>query len=178
MSELSTVARPYARAVFDLASQEENYDQWSDALAMLASVVENEAIKGLVDDPFADKSRLSGLISAVCGDYLEEPGRNLVTILAENGRLNAAGEIASRYEALRAEAESVVEAHVESALPLDEPQLEKLAASLEKHFGKKVKLSSSVNEDLMGGVLIRAGDTVIDGSVRTKLEKLASTIRA
>ena len=154
MSESTTIARPYARAIFELANDSSDFDRWSDTLSMLASVTGNEAMKELVDDPFADKSRLAEIICAVCGDSLDEQGANMVKVLAEHGRLNVVQEIASRFEALRAEAESVVEAQVESPLPLDQAQLDKLAASLEKHFGKKVKLSSSINKDLMGGVLI------------------------
>ena len=178
MSELSTIARPYAKAIFDLASQDKSFDKWSDVLSLLTNIVADNAMKTLVEDPFSNKSMLADLIKGVCSDKVDQQGYNLVDTLIDNGRLNAAGAIASRFEELRAEAESLVEAEVESALPLDEAQLEKLSASLEKHFGKRVKLSPSVNEDLMGGILIRAGDTVIDGSVRTKLEKLASTIRA
>lgn len=178
MSELSTVARPYAKAVFDLADQDQNYDKWSEVLSLLTAIVEDDAMQDLVENPFVDKAKLSELIKGVCGDRVDEQAHNLLDTLIDNGRLNAISDIAMRYEILRADAEQLVEAHVESALPLDDAQLEKLVASLEKHFGKKVKLASSVNIDLMGGILIRAGDTVIDGSVRTKLEKLASTIRA
>jgi len=178
MSELSTIARPYAKAVFDLANQDGNLDKWSGVLTLLRDIVADDAMQTLVEDPFTDKAQLAELIKAVCADNIDQQGYNLVDTLIDNGRLNVVSAITSRFEELRAEAESMIEADVESALPLDEAQLDKLSASLEKHFGKKVKLSSSVNEDLMGGILIRAGDTVIDGSVRTKLEKLASTIRA
>ncbi len=178
MSEISTIARPYAKAVFDLANQDNSFDKWSDVLSLLSNIVADSAMQDLVQDPFADKTKLAELVKAVCADKIDEQGYNLVNTLIDNGRLNAVNAIAGRFEELRAEAESMIEANVESALPLDEVQLDKLAKSLEKHFGKKVKLTSCVNEDLMGGVLIRAGDTVIDGSVRTKLEKLASTIRA
>lgn len=178
MSELSTIARPYAKAVFELASQDGSFDQWSDTLALLGSVTADPAVQGLVDDPIVSKEKLSELVRAVCGEHISEQGYNFVDTMIDNGRLNAVAEIGQRYEALRAEAESMVEADVESALPLDQAQLDKLTVSLERHFGKKVKLTPSVNKDLMGGVLIRAGDTVIDGSVRTKLEKLASAIRA
>ena len=178
MSELSTIARPYAKAVFDLADQDKSYDKWSDVLSLLTNIVADDAMQSFVEDPFIDKSKLAELIKGVCADKVDEQAHNLVDTLIDNGRLNAVEDISARYEELRAQAESLVEAHVESALPLDDAQLGKLNASLEKHFGKKVKLDSSVNEDLMGGILIRAGDTVIDGSVRTKLEKLASTIRA
>lgn len=178
MSELRTIARPYAKAVFDLADQDQCYDKWSDVLLLLTNIVANDDMQSLVEDPFVDKSKLAELIKGVCADNVDEQAHNLVDTLIDNGRLNTIEAISARYEELRAQAESLVEAHVESALPLDDAQLEKLSTSLEKHFGKKVKLASSVNEDLMGGILIRAGDTVIDGSVRTKLEKLASTIRA
>ncbi len=178
MSELSTIARPYAKAVFDLADQDQSYDKWSDVLSLLTNIVADDTVQSLVDDPFVDKSKLAELIKGVCADRVDEQTHNLVDTLIDNGRLNAIGDISARFEELRAEAEQTVEAQVESALPLDDAQLEKLSASLEKHFGKKVKLATSVNEELMGGILIRAGDTVIDGSVRTKLEKLASTIRA
>lgn len=178
MSEISTIARPYAKAVFDLADQDKNYDKWSDALSLIGTIVADENVQSLVDDPFVDKARLADLIKGVCGDNVDDQARSLVDTLIDNGRLNAIDAISTRYEELRAEAESVVETQIESALPLDDAQLEKLNATLEKHFGRKVKLTTSVNEDLIGGILIRAGDTVIDGSVRTKLEKLASTIRA
>ena len=178
MSELSTVARPYAKAVFDLATEDSSFDKWSDVLSLLGNIVADDQVQTLVEDPFTDKTQLTDLIKAVCGDNVDQQGYNLVDTLIDNGRLNAVGAIATRFEELKAQAESLIEADVESALPLDDAQLEKLAISLEKHFGKKVKLTSSVNEELMGGILIRAGDTVIDGSVRTKLEKMASVIRA
>ena len=182
MSEISTIARPYAKAVFDLADEDKSYDKWSDVLSLISNIVADDTMQSLVEDPFVDKSKLAELIKGVCADKgaakVDQQAHNLVDTLIDNGRLNTIDAILARFEELRAEAESVVEAQVESALPLDDAQLEKLGASLEKHFGKKVKIATSVNEDLMGGILIRAGDTVIDGSVRTKLEKLASTIRA
>jgi len=178
MSELSTIARPYAKAVFDLAKENQSFDNWSQALSILKTVVADESLQTLIENPFVDKSKLSELIKGVCADKIDGQAQNLVDTLIDNGRLGTIDAITVRYEELRAEAESMIEAQVESALPLDAAQLEKLSASLEKHFGKKVKIESSINEDLMGGILIRAGDTVIDGSVRTKLEKLASTIRA
>ncbi len=176
MAEASTIARPYARAVFEKASEENRLSQWSAMLSLLAEAVGNDELAAVIASKQLDKSELAALIIDICGDGLDEEGRNLVRLLAENGRLQAVPEIAARYEALRAEAESTIDAELRSALPVDDSARQKLAEALGKRLGRKVNLNVTIDESLVGGAVIRAGDMVIDGSASGKLNKLAAAM--
>jgi len=175
MAERLTLARPYAEAVFKLAQAGNDLAGWSAVLHNLAAVASDPRMKDIIANPETDDEALFGLIVAIVGK-LEAQQENLVRVLMENDRLLLSPEIASLYEAQRAEAEASVDVQVASAIALDAKQEKAIAASLEKKLGKKVNLSSHIDESLIGGVVIQAGDLVIDGSVKGRLGELASQL--
>jgi F-type H+-transporting ATPase subunit delta len=176
MAEKTTIARPYATAAFSLARSQGDLGQWSEMLQLLAAVVSDPVMQALIANPEVDDDKRVALILDVCGSGLNDLGQNFVRVLAENKRLALAPEIAALYEAMRAEAEKKIDAEVVSAFPLDEAQLQQLAAALKKRLGRDVTLHTRIDESIIGGAVVRAGDLVIDGSVTGQLEKLANTL--
>lgn len=172
MAEKTTIARPYAQAVFQLAQARNELPRWSDMLQLTAMVAADERVAALLGNPRLDKAELTKLFLDVCGDKLSAEGRNLIRLLVENGRMDVVTEIAGLYETYRAEAERIVEAQVISAVPVDEAQKQQIIASLKKRLGREVTLSCETDAGLLGGAIIRAGDLVIDGSVTGQLAKL------
>ena len=177
MAEPSTVARPYAEAVFRLADAGGMLGEWSAALANLSQVASDERVLKQIGDPNLPVAKVAGLIVAVLSGKLSGDAENLVRVLAENGRLTVLGEIRAQFEALKHEREGVVEAHVETAFPLDDAQFADLVARIEKHTGRKVKARVSVDRELIGGVRVSIGDKVIDGSARAQLAALDSALK-
>lgn len=176
MSDFTTIARPYAQAVFELAKAQGNLPAWSDMLKMCAQVVRDPNMHALLGSPRVDRAQLAQLIIDVCGQGLSADGANMVRLLADNRRLQVLPEIAQSYENLRAEAEGMVEAEIHSPFPVSEAQLSSIAAALKVRLGREVALKSVTDASLLGGAIIRAGDLVIDGSVRGRLEKLATAL--
>jgi F-type H+-transporting ATPase subunit delta len=175
MAEATSLARPYAKAVFELAQEKGAFNDWSERLQALAQVTENETVRQAIATPSVDKKQLVDAILAAAGSEDEET-RNLVALLAENGRLTAVSEMAEQFDALRAEAEKITQAEVVSATELSDSQRDAIAARLKEKLGTEVTLTTSIDESLIGGAIVRAGDLVIDGSVRAKLERLASSL--
>ena len=173
MAERLTLARPYAEAVFRLAQEDNALAQWSDVLQSLALIASDAKMQDIISNPETDDEALFGLIVSITGK-LEAKMENLVRVLMENNRLILLPEIAQLYEEQRARAEASVDVEVSSAVKLDAEQENVIAKALEKKLGKKIKLSSSVDKSLIGGVVIHAGDLVIDGSVKGHLDELAS----
>lgn len=176
MSELTTAARPYARAAFDLASQQGALDKWSDMLGFCAAVAHDSAMQTALDNPSLNKQQSAQLFNEVCGENIDQQGQNFIRLLSENDRLELLPEIAALYQHYRAQSEGTVDAELISALEVSEDQVSKIADSLAKRLGKKVSLSTRIDSSLIGGAIIKAGDMVIDGSVRGRLEKLSSTL--
>lgn len=176
MAETTTIARPYAEAVFAAAKEADALQAWSDQLNLLANVVADEEMAALIDSPRISREQLLNLLFDICGDGLNDKGKNLVNVLAENYRLHYLPEIAALYEIERASAEGRVTAEVVSASPLSDAQQNAIAESLKKRLGREVSLECSVDESLVGGAVIRAGDLVIDGSVASKLERMGSRL--
>ena len=174
MAEKQTLARPYAEAVFELAQARGALKPWSDMLHLIAAVAADENMQRLAADPRADRARFRELFLDVCGKNLDDAGTNFVRLLVENRRLNLLPDIVTQYEALKAEAEARVEATVTSAFALEPEQLKTLSESLKRKLGREVNLTAQVDKTLMGGIVIRAGDLVIDGSVRGRLADLAT----
>lgn len=176
MAELRTLARPYAEAVFELARGGDKLAEWSGALDTLAAIVANEDVDALIGNPGVDDRDLAEAIVSIAGKALTAPGggqaENLVRLLAENGRLRLLPEIAAQYAGLRAAAENRVDVEVRAAGELGEKQRKALAEALEERLARQVSLSYTIDEDLIGGAVIRAGDLVIDGSVRAQLARL------
>lgn len=176
MAESITVARPYAQAAFDEASKLGNLKGWSDTLQAAAQAVVNPEVRAIITSPRAVKSQIENLMLALCGDKISATERNFIRLLIENQRLILLPDIATLFDALRAEAEKSVEVVVTSAFEMDEAQKQKIAVALKKRLGREIRLSSKIDRGLLGGVIIRAGDQVIDGSARNQLSELANAL--
>jgi F-type H+-transporting ATPase subunit delta len=174
MSENITLARPYAEAVFRIAQEAGALKPWSDMLALAAAVAGDAQIARLAVDPRVSHARFIQLFLDICGTRLTKAGANFIRVLQENRRVQLLPEIAQLFEARRAAAESRIEAQLISAFPVSAEQTQRIAAALQKRLGRTVDLVTTVDPGLIGGIIIRAGDTVIDGSVRGKLRALAS----
>ena len=170
MSEFITVARPYAKAAFDFAVEHQSVERWQDMLAFAAEVTKNEQMAELLSGALAPETLAESFI-AVCGEQLDENGQNLIRVMAENGRLNALPDVLEQFIHLRAVSEA-------TAAALSEQQLAKISAAMEKRLSRKVKLNCKIDKSVMAGVIIRAGDMVIDGSVRGRLERLADVLQS
>jgi F-type H+-transporting ATPase subunit delta len=177
MSEFVTVARPYAKAAFDFAVERRAVECWQNMLAFTAQVTRNEQIAELLSGAVAPET-MSKTFIAVCGEKLDEPAQNFIRIMAENGRLLVLPEVLQQFIQLRASLESTVDVEVSSARALNDEQLVKIAAAMEKRLSRKVKLNCKIDKSVMAGVVIRAGDMVIDGSVRGRLERLADVLQS
>ncbi len=178
MVETVTAARPYAKAVFELARNSGNYDAWSERLTLLKSVVADAGVAAALDDPSNTSSDRASLVEKIIGDKLDAEGVNMVRLLAENNRLSLVSEVGEIYEHLRADEEGTLEATVITAMALDDNYRSKLTEALQKRFDKNVKIVEEIDESLIGGAIIRAGDTVIDGSVKGRLSQLGSSLSA
>lgn len=177
MSEAITVARPYVLAAFDTASKNNDLKGWSDALLQAASAVENEQVRTLIMSPRVQKSQLQALFMAMCGgDKLNKQVGNFLKLLIESHRLIILPEITAMFEVMRTEAEKSVDVVVTSAFDLNDAQKQKITAAMKKRLGREIKLNCETNPKLLGGIVIRAGDKVIDGSARTHLSELANAL--
>lgn len=177
MSEFVTVARPYAKAAFDFAVEHQGVDHWQDMLAFAAEVTKNEHMAELLSGAIAPETLAESFI-AVCGEQLDDNGQNLIRVMAENGRLKVLPDVLEQFVQLRAASEAIAEVEVTSATALSEEQLSKISAAMEKRLSRKVKLNCKIDKSVMAGVIIRAGDMVIDGSVRGRLERLADVLQS
>jgi len=176
MAEYTTSARPYARAVFDLATQSATVDSWSDALALMTAVATDAGMQDMLDDPQLGKTQKGELMLKVIADKLDQKQQNLLRLMAENGRLRALPEVLNQFETFRAEAEGKIEAEVISAFDLSSEQEQAINEMLKSKLGRDVSITTSTDESLIGGVVIKAGDTIIDGSMKSQLESLALTL--
>lgn len=176
MAEKTTIARPYAQAVFQLARESRSYDAWSRALAKAAQLAVHPQVREVVGSPKVPRAQAVQLFLDLCGKDLDALGQNLVRVLMDNRRLHLLPEIARLYDELRAEAESTLEAEVHTAVELSADQQQRLAAALGKRLDRKVTLACRVDPTLLGGAMIRAGDLVIDGSALGRLNRLATEL--
>lgn len=172
MSEANTIARPYVQAAFEAAQKQGDLKGWSAVMQVLTELMANEDIKAVVASPRVARSQVEALILQLAGDLNKEQG-NFVRILVESGRLAVIAEIAEMFEILRAEAENSAQITVSSAFALNDEQQQKIAAKLKTRLGCDVKLSCTVDKALLGGIVIRMGDKVIDGSANTRLTEMA-----
>ena len=176
MAEKTTIARPYAQAAFDLAQGAGDLKGWSAMLQFVAMVAEDATMNCLIGNPSVQRDKLVNLIIDICGDKLNEAGKNFVRVLGENKRLDVLTEIAVLYEQQRAEAEKSVEAEVTSAFKLSDAQIARFAEALKKRLGRDVHLVAKIDESIIGGAIVQAGDLVIDGSVSGQLNKLSHAL--
>ena len=176
MADSSTQSRPYAIAAFKQASEENQVKQWSEMLALLEQVVGDATMKGAIANPRVNREQLAALIIDVCGDALSDTGKNFVRVLTEYGRLDSIPDVRAIYEQRRAELEGRSQVHVRSAYELDDAQRQTIAQSMAKRLGGEVDLTVEVDDSLIGGMVIRAGDSVIDGTLRGRLAQLGQTL--
>ena len=176
MLEKTTIARPYAQAVFELAQESANIDEWSVALELLDRIVSDKQMRLLLNNPKVSHQQLQDLVIEIGADTLSEQAGNFVKILVSASRLQYAPQIAELFEAMRADAEGTVDVEVSSAYELDQAQQDSIADGISARLGKKVKISSTVDESLIGGAIIRAGDSVIDASLRGRLTELGNDL--
>jgi F-type H+-transporting ATPase subunit delta len=178
MAELTTTARPYARAAFELARAEGQLDVWAQALSLLAAILGNEKIAGLIHSPTLTAAGKSDLLKNLCGDAIALKQQNFLQTLADNKRLSLLPEINRLFLAFKAEYDKTLDVEVSSAFEVSEEWQAKLVAALSAKLDRKVRLTTHLDKSLLGGAVIRAGDTVIDGSVRGRLAKLADAMHA
>lgn len=183
MAHNDAVARPYARAVFELAREEGRLEGWSALLQTAAAVVEDPEMAAVLNAPFVDGDRVAALIADICSQDPQaaelagtSEARNLLRLLAENRRFGALRDISAAFEHLKAEAENVVDVVLTAANPVDDALQARIAEALKRRFGRDVRLRFELDKELIGGARLQADDHVIDGSVRTGLEKLASVL--
>lgn len=176
MAETITVARPYAQAAFDEASKLGDLKGWSDMLQSLAQAMVNTEVRAAITSPRVVKSQLESLMLALGGGKVSAAGQNFIKLLVESQRLILLPEIAGLFEVMRAEAEKSVDVVVTSAFDLSEAQKQKITTAMKNRMGQEIRLSCEINRDLLGGIIIRAGDKVIDGSARTHLSELANAL--
>jgi F-type H+-transporting ATPase subunit delta len=176
MAEPSTVARPYAEAAFKLADGAGALAKWSEMLAALAQVAQDDRVRAAVADPNLSDAKVAGLFISILS--LSGEGENFVRVLAANGRLELLPEIRSQFEALKNDREGVVEAELYSAFELSDAQVAELVQRLEKKTGRKVRARVQIDKSLIGGVRLVLGDKVIDGSARAQLGALEAALKA
>jgi len=176
MAEALTTARPYAQAAFDEAQKLADLKGWSEVLVSLAEAICHPEVRAIVTSPRVAKSKVESLMDGLMGGQAKIQQRNFVRVLVDNQRLLLLPEIVSIFEALRAEAEKTVNVVVDSAFELSAAQQEKIISALKARMGREIKLVCKVNKELLGGVVIRAGDKVIDGSARTRLGEMANAL--
>jgi F-type H+-transporting ATPase subunit delta len=178
MSERLTIARPYARAAFEEARERQRLAAWSKALEVAAAVVKDRRVEALLGNPRVTAEELAQLVVGIAGPELGEEGANFVRTLADNHRLGYLPEISALFDNLKDEAEGVADVTVTSAATLDEAQRAQIAAALERRLKRKVRLHCDVDPALIGGAVLRSGDLVIDGSLRTRLDRIAYQLTA
>ena len=177
MSEFVTVARPYAKAAFDFAVEHNSVERWQDMLAFAAEVTKNDQMAELLSGALAPET-LSEAFIAICGEQLDENGQNLIKVMAENNRLKVLPDVLEQFIHLRAASEAIAEVEVISANQLSDEQLARIVSAMEKRLSRKVKMNCTIDKSVMAGIMIRAGDMVIDGSVRGRLERLADVLQS
>lgn len=178
MAESITLARPYAKAAFEVALASKELNEWSQALKLLANVAANEQVRRRLLSPALTAAQQAETLTGLCGDALLPKTENLVRLLAENKRLTLLSEISELFEALKANQEKTIDVELSTAFELNKDVVNKITQALQTRLNREIKLQTRVDRQLIGGAVIRAGDTVIDSSVRGKLTKLAEAMNS
>ncbi len=177
MSELTTIARPYAKAAFDFAVEANAIESWLEQLTFAAQVSQDDTIQAYLSGGVSVEQATT-LFLNVCGEQVDSKGQNFLKLLAENHRLLALPQVLTEFCELKAEHEKTVNVDVTSAIKLKAAQTKALSAALEKRLARKVKLNCKVDKNIISGLVIQAGDMVIDGSVQGKLNRLTQTLQS
>lgn len=178
MAESISLARPYAKAAFRTALESKTLVDWSKHLALLSTFVENSDLQRTLSHPGLTSNQKAQVLISICDDSLSVELQNFITVLAENNRLLLIPDVATMYEELKSAEEATMDVAVETAMRLTADQKKRLMESLNKKLERTINLKSSVNKQLIGGVVIRAGDLVIDASIRGRLTKLAEKVES
>ena len=178
MAEISTIARPYAVAAYKLGKEQKALAKWSDMLGFATQVVNDTKMHAYINDPKVVASDLQATFLKVCGNKLNENAQNLIKVLIEYGRLSVLPAITAAFEELKAQDEGTLDAQIIAATKLSATETKDLVKRLEEKFGKKVEATVSVDPEIIGGIKIIVGDTVIDASVKNQLQNLAYTLTA
>jgi F-type H+-transporting ATPase subunit delta len=178
VADKTTIARPYAKAAFEEAKSANHLGAWSETLRTASTVVKDPNVQKLLGNPTVTNADLAKLVADLAGPQLDDQGRNFVQTLAENRRLAYLPEISTLFDELKDEAEGVIDVTVTAAAPLDKAQQDALATALQRRLKRQIRLHSETDPSLIGGAVLRAGDLVIDGSVRTRLERIAYELTA
>ncbi len=176
MAEVSTLARPYARAAFEFARDVKALDRWSNMLTTAAAVAGTAVVQALFSSPSYTLEVKGERFVEICGDDLDNKVNNFVRCMAKNGRLPLLLEVQRQFEMFKANHERSIVVEVTSAYDITPDQQNKLVAALKLKLDREVNLQHSVDNTLVGGAVIRAGDIVIDGSIRGRLAKLAESM--
>ena len=176
MSSLTTLARPYAKAAFDLARGADALARWEQMLSLASEVVSEEAIAGLLDNPLISGEQVVKILKDSAGDAFDGRFGDYLAVLAANDRLSLLPAITTLYADLRAEAEQRLRVRVVSAIPLDDDQSARMREALARRFDREIELESEIDPAVIGGAVVYAGDQVIDGSLRGRLMKLSNSL--
>jgi F-type H+-transporting ATPase subunit delta len=176
MSELTTAARPYARAVFEMAKESDTLVNWSESLSFMGAIAGNADVAALLETPKMAKQAGADAFIQFCDDRLDDKAKNLVKTLAENNRIKLFPEISALFEALKDEEEGSIEAIVTTARKMTKAEETSMTTALKKRLGREVKLKVSIDKALLGGAIIQAGDLVIDGSIQGRLKKMTTAM--
>lgn len=176
MSDVITIARPYANAIFELALEQNKLKDWSEVLKFLAVIAEDNLMQPILSNPLLSKAQVIKLFVDVAGGVLSEEVINLLNQLATKKRLSILPAISKVYEVCLADRERTIDVKVVSAFPIDEMRLKKLQTALQGYLNRQVNMRFALDRDLLGGAVIYADDQVIDGSLRGKLSRLSERL--
>jgi len=203
MVELATLARPYAEAIFDLAKETHNFEPWSRNLAWLTAIVEDPPMAAVIANPRVEKATLTRLLLDIANgddnvreasvssgiehthltpwllgdEKTHQQAQNLIKLLVENRRLRLVPHIATQFEELKAQHQGYVKVQITSSYPVSSQQQQDIEAALQKRLGKAIEVTITIDETIVGGWIIRAGDEVLDLSIKGRLQQLATELR-
>jgi len=176
MSELTTAARPYAKAVFELAESSGALDTWSEQLSAMASIVSADGSAELLDNPKVNAAQKVDTFKELANGSLNDQSVNLLKSLGENNRFALLPDMASLFETMKSESQGEVEGEIIAAAAMSDAQESAIVAALEKRMGRKVKLVTKIDETLLGGAVVRVGDLVIDGSLQGRFQSMKAAM--
>jgi F-type H+-transporting ATPase subunit delta len=176
MSNVTTLARPYAKAAFALASADNATSRWNDMLSLASALVTNETMSSLLQSPQLTSSQVVQILTETGGDAFDTTFRDFLSVLSENKRFPLLPEITELYQRLREEDDKLLRVKVVSAFELDEDQAARMKAALAKRFDRDILLESEVDKSVIGGAVIYADGQVIDGSLKDRLTKLSNSL--
>jgi F-type H+-transporting ATPase subunit delta len=176
MSSLTTLARPYAKAAFELALADQNLSGWDEQLTLASELASAESMANLLDNPLVQSGQVVKIMAESAGDAFTDRFRSFLSVLGANERLTLLPQITLLYRQLREKEEKRLSVRVVSAIPLDEDQAGRMRAALARRFDCEIELKNDIDAGVIGGAVVYAGDQVIDGSLRGRLQKLSNNL--